>query len=241
MEISLVIFIIFVVFLIRSTFGFGDALTGMPLLVIIIGVQAAAPLLAMLALLMAFLILLKNRQQVSFNMSWKLVLSALAGVPVGLFYLSHLNQTLINILLAVFIITFAGLRLLDIRLKSKSSPLLTYLVGFVSGILGGAYNTNGPPVIMLLSAQNWTAAKFRSTLQSYFFFTGVGLVAGHIAWGNVTAEVLRYSLYGLPALFLAFFLGEFWFRKFNSAKFYRWVYILMILIGAGLIAKVTLG
>jgi len=37
---------------------------------------------------------------------------------------------------------------------------------------------------------------------------------------------------------LAFFLGEFWFRKFNSKKFYRWVYIL---IGAGLIVKVITG
>ena len=241
MEIFLVITIIFFVFLIRATFGFGDAMVGMPLLVVIIGLQATVPLMAMLALLMALMILIKNRQHVSFKMSWKLVASALAGVPLGLFYISHINQALVNILLAVVIITFACLRLFDIRLKSKTPPIVTYLVGFVSGILGGAYNINGPPVIILLSAQNWTAAKFRSTLQGYFFFAGMGMVAGHIAWGNVNAEVFNYFLFGLPPLILAFFLGEFWFRKFNSEKFYRWVYVLMILIGLGLIVKVLAG
>ncbi len=238
MDIFLVTIIIFFAFFIRATFGFGDAMVGMPLLVVIIGLQAAVPLMAMLALLMAFMILAKNRQYVSFKMSWKLVASSLVGVPLGLFYLSYINEALVNILLAVFIITFACLRLLDIRLKLKTPPFVTYLVGFVSGILGGAYNINGPPVIILLSAQNWAAAKFRSTLQGYFFFTGMGMVAGHIAWGNVNAEVFHYFLYGLPALVLAFLLGEFWFAKFKSEKFYRWVYGLMILIGAGLIVKV---
>jgi hypothetical protein len=240
MDLLLLILIIFFAFLIRSTFGFGDALVGMPLLVLVIGVQAAAPLMAMFALLMAFMILIKNRQHVSFKMSWKLVLSALAGVPLGLLYLTYINQVVVNILLAVFIIVFALSRLYNIRMKTKAPAFITYLVGFVSGILGGAYNTNGPPVIMILSAQNWSAEKFRSTLQSYFFFTGIGVVAGHMAWGNVTTEVLKLFLFGLPALILAFFLGEFWFRKFNSAKFYRWVYLLMILIGAGLILKVVL-
>lgn len=240
MDVLLFISIIFFAFLIRSTFGFGDALVGMPLLVLVIGVQAAAPLMAMFALPMAFMILVKNRQHVNFKMSWKLVFSALAGVPLGLLYLTHINQVVVNVLLAVLIIAFALIKLFNIRVKIKTSAFTTYLVGFASGILGGAYNTSGPPVIMLLSAQNWSADKFRSTLQSYFFFTGIGVVAGHLAWGNVNAEVLKLFLYGLPVLILAFFLGEFWFRKFNSAKFYCWVYLLMILIGAGLILKVAL-
>jgi hypothetical protein len=91
---------------------------------------------------------------------------------------------------------------------------------------------------MLLSAQNWPAAKFRSTLQSYFFFTGLGVVGGHIAWGNVTSGVFILYLYGLPALILAWWLGEFLFSKFNTGKFYAWVYLLLVIIGTSLIFKV---
>lgn len=237
MDIFVVVTIIFIAFLIRSTFGFGDALFGMPLLVMVTGIHLAAPLMALLALLMALLILLKNRRFVNFRMSWKLVISALLGVPVGLLYLTRINENIINLVLGIFIIVFAIIRLTEYVPKAKTPAAVTYLTGFVSGILGGAYNTNGPPVIMLLSAQNWPAAKFRSTLQSYFFFTGLGIVGGHIAWGNVTHGVLQLYLYGLPALFIAWWLGERWFSRLKTGKFYRWVYLLLILIGIGLIVK----
>ena len=210
----------------------------MPLLVMIVGVRVAAPLMALFALLMALMILVKNRQHVSFKMSWKLIISALAGVPVGLFYLNNINENIVIVVLAVFIMVFAIVRLLDVRVKTNVSGVINYLVGFISGVLGGAYNTNGPPVIMLLSAQKWSAVKFRSTLQSYFFFTGVGVVAGHIAWGNVNELVMKYFFYGLPALIIAFLLGEFWFGKFNSKKFYNWVYVLLLVIGLSLVGKV---
>jgi len=98
--------------------------------------------------------------------------------------------------------------------------------------------TNGPPVIMLLSAQNWPAQKFRSTLQSYFFFVGISVVGGHLIWGNINEDVLWYFLYSLPFLIIAFFLGEYWFGKIKSEKFYTWVYLLLLIIGMGLMFKV---
>jgi len=238
MDIFYIIIIVFAAFLIRSTFGFGDALVGMPLLVLVVSIQIAAPLMAMLALVMALMILIKNRRHVSFRLTWKLVLSAMAGIPVGLYYLKHINESVISLVLAIFIILFALSRIFEIKIKAKAPPVIYYVVGFISGILGGAYNTNGPPVIMLLSAQNWPAKKFRSTLQSYFFFVGISVVGGHIAFGNITSEVAWYFFYSLPLLLLAFFLGEYLFGKINSEKFYTWVYLLLILIGVGLMLKI---
>jgi len=141
MDIFYIILIVFAAFLIRSTFGFGDALVGMPLLVIIVSIQIAAPLMAMLALVMALMILIKNRRHVSFRLTWKLVISAMAGIPLGLFYLKHNNESIVSLVLAIFIITFALVRIFQIKIKSKTPPIIYYLVGFISGILGGAYNT----------------------------------------------------------------------------------------------------
>ena len=44
MDLFLVFLIIFVAFLVRATFGFGDALVAMPLLTILVGIRLAAPL-----------------------------------------------------------------------------------------------------------------------------------------------------------------------------------------------------
>ncbi len=242
MEFALILLIIFTAFLVRATFGFGDALIAMPLLVLLVGIQTAAPLMALLAFVIAFLIYYKNRKSVRLKITLKLVISGLLGVPLGLFYLTQIDERIINIGLGVILILFAFFRLLNVkfRFKEKSQNVLVYPVGFLSGILGAAYNTNGPPVIMLLSLQNWKATDFRSTLQSYFFFTGIGMVAGHFAWGNVTGEVLTYFLAGLPIIIATFFLGEKLFGKLSSEKFYSWVYFVLLLLGLSLILKVIL-
>ena len=42
-----------------------------------------------------------------------------------------------------------------------------YLVGFLSGGLGGTIGANGPPVIIYTSAQPWSNDKIRVTLQGF--------------------------------------------------------------------------
>lgn len=242
MEFATVLLIIFIAFLVRATFGFGDALIAMPLLVLLIGIQTAAPLMALLAFVIAFLIYFKNRKSVRIKITLKLVVTGIMGVPLGLIYLAKVDQWVINMGLGVILVLFATFKLmkLNFRVDAKAHNILVYPVGLLSGMLGAAYNTNGPPVIMLLSSQNWKAMDFRSTLQSYFFFTGIGVVAGHFAWGNVTKDVLIYFLAALPIIFITFFLGEKWFAKIRNERFYSWVYFVLLLLGVSLILKVLL-
>jgi len=242
MEFMLVLIIIFIAFLVRATFGFGDALIAMPLLVLLVGIQIAAPLMALLAFVIAFLIFIKNRKSTRIKITLKLVISGLIGVPVGLYFLSEIDEGIINIGLGVILVLFALFKLLNIKftLKARTHNILIYPVGFISGMLGAAYNTNGPPVIMLLSSKNWQSGDFRSTLQSYFLFTGIGILAGHLAWGNFTMSVLTYFLAGLPIIIITFFIGEKWAAKLSNEKFYVWVYFVLLLLGVSLLLRVIL-
>jgi uncharacterized membrane protein YfcA len=237
MTLALVAGIVLLVFLIRAIFGFGDALAGMPLLVMLIGVHQAAPLMAMLALVMAAMILIKNLKTVRWDFSLRLILPALVGIPVGLYYLTQIDERIINAVLAAFIIIFSAARMVKISKQINPPGIVTAAVGFVSGVLGGAYNTSGPPVIMLLSAKGMSPQAFRSTLQSFFFSTGVVIVAGHLLWGNVTMDVFNYFWVGLPAVVIAFIAGEKLINRFDANRFYRWVYVLLILIGIALLIK----
>lgn len=237
MEITLVLLVIMLAFMVRATFGFGDALVGMPLLALTIGIRTAAPLMALLALVIALLIFLRYRQWVDFSVSWKLIVAALAGVPVGLLYLTRIDEALVNLILGAIVVVFVLSRWRGWKPKRMLPGAVTWITGFFSGILGAAYNTNGPPVIMLLSARGWSPAVFRATLQSYFFFTGLGVVAGHIAWGNVDREVLIYFLAGLPVVLFSFFLGDRIFVRLRADRFYGWVYAVLLVLGCSLIVK----
>ncbi len=60
MEFVLVLRIIFIAFLVRTTFGVGGALIATPLLILLVGIQSAAPLMGLLAFVIAFLINYNN-------------------------------------------------------------------------------------------------------------------------------------------------------------------------------------
>jgi hypothetical protein len=224
--------------MVRATFGFGDALVAMPLLSFLVGIRLAAPLMAMLALVIAFLIFNRNHRQVNYKMAGKLAFSALFGIPVGLIYLKSTGENVINLVLGIFIIVFVIFRWGKFVIAKRSPKILTYITGFVSGMLGAAYNTSSPPAIMLLTSEKYPPVQFRATLQAFFMFSGLGVVGGHFISGNIDNKVLSYFLGGLPLVFISFYTGEWLQRKCDTEKFYLWVYVLLALLGLSLILKV---
>lgn len=241
MDLFLVFLIIFAAFLVRATFGFGDALVAMPLLTIIMGIRLAAPLMAILALVIATMIFFRNRREVNFKMAGKLAFASLLGIPIGLFYLKNTGENVINLFLGIIIVVFVIFKWGKFVIFKQQHGITTYIAGFAGGMLGAAYNTSAPPVIMLLTTKNYQPAEFRATLQAFFMFSGIGVVAGHIIAGNIDHRVLNYFLGGLPLVFASVFIGEWLHQKFDAEKFYAWIYTLLALLGLMLIFKVILG
>lgn len=133
--------------LVRGTFGFGDAILGMPLLALVVPLTFATPLMALVGPTIAVMILAREWRAMDFRGAFVLIVSTIAGIPVGLVLLKRLDERIVNVVLAAVIILFALYSLLKrglLRLKtSRAAPIF----GFIAGILGGAYNTNGPPVV----------------------------------------------------------------------------------------------
>ena len=216
---------------IRSTFGFGDALIAMPLLAVFVGIGTATPLVAMLAISIAFIILLGNWRSVRIKSAWRLIVSTLAGIPVGLLFLKGAYENLLKIILAFIIIGFAVYHLFKPKLMMIRSDKLAFVFGFIAGILGGAYNTNGPPVVIYGSLRRWPPESFRATLQGYFFTTGLLIVISHASVGLWTPQVIMYYLLCLPVVFFAIWIGGRLHHTLPKGKFDRYVHILMILVG----------
>ena len=83
--------------LLRSTFGFADAMFAMPLLAVIIGLKTATPLMAIVAMTISTSILIKNWRDVQIKSAWRLFISSLAGIPLGLWFLKGTHDTLMKL------------------------------------------------------------------------------------------------------------------------------------------------
>ena len=179
----------------------------MPLLALFIDIKIATPLMALIAFFIAISILIKTRDKVEFNSVWRLIVASLVGIPIGLWYLDDINENIIKLILGIIILLFAGYNLIKPKLHQLKSEKYAWIFGFIAGILGGAYNTNGSPIVIYSSLKKWNPQNFRATLQGYFFTTGILLVVSHGIAGNYTNEVLTYFAYCLPVVLLAVIIG----------------------------------
>ena len=238
MEVKIIIIILGIVFistLTRSTFGFGDALIAMPLLSLFINIKIATPLIALIAFFIAISILIKNLKRVEFKSAWRLILSSLVGIPIGLWYLKDINENVIKLILGVIILFFAIYNLVKPKLVELKTEIYSWIFGFFAGILGGAYNTNGPPIVIYSSLKKWNPQNFRATLQGYFFTTGILVIIGHGLAGNFTTEVLKYFTYCIPIVLIAVIIGARINKKIPLEKFHKYIYLILVILGTALI------
>jgi uncharacterized membrane protein YfcA len=239
-NLAAVLAIVFLAGLVRGAFGFGDALLGMPLLALFVPLTFATPLMALVGPSLAVLILIKEWRSMDIRGAGVLIASTIVGIPVGLFGLKHVDGRIVNLVLAAVIIAFALYNLLRpglLRLRTaRSAPLF----GLVAGVLGAAYNTNGPPVIFYGALRGWPPESFRATLQGYFLPTGSAILIGQGIAGMLRKPVLTTYIYALPVLALAVVLGRAIGSRIPAAKYAGWIYALMLGAGATLLVKTVL-
>ena len=233
--IAIVAVIIFISTLTRSTLGFGDGLLGMPLLTMVIGIEAATPLIAFVATTIAVIILRSNWHQVDIRIAWRLIISSLVGIPVGLFLLTNIPDTIVKSALGVVLIMFGLYNWFTPKLPELQDERYAYIFGFVAGVLGGAYNTNGPPVVIYGTLRRWPPGLFRATLQAYFFPTGFMILLGHGVAGLWTRDVIILYACVLPVVVLAIWLGGTLIQHIATEQFSRAVYGFLVFIGTAII------
>jgi uncharacterized protein len=221
---------------VRSALGFGDAVVAMPLLAVCLGLKTATPLVAIIGPTLALLLLARHWAKVDWKAGARLVAASVVGIPLGILLLAKAPEGPLLLALGTIVLLYglAGLVRPGARMKGEK-PGLTYLVGLVAGVLGGAYNTNGPPVVVYGMLKDWPAERFRATLQGYFLPTGLLIMLGHGAAGFWTGPVLRLYAFSLPALLLGAGLGDRAGRRISEGSFRKLLSISLAAMGLSLI------
>lgn len=225
--------------LVRSAFGFGEALIAVPLLAFWIPLREAAPLALLFSITVASVVIVHDWKKIHFTSATGLVLASLPGLPLGLLLITRGHPALVKPILGALIIAFSLWSLTARRapiLRTDGWPLLA-VCGFCAGILGGAYAMNGPPLILYGALRRWPARQFRATLQAYFLPAGLLVAAGYWIAGLWVPEVFRLYLISLPALIPAMILGTLINRRLHGDVFLKFVYVGLIVIGGFLVAQ----
>ncbi len=231
----LVTFIVFLAIFTQAASGFGLALVSMPLLVMFMGIKTATPLIALVGGVSEVFMLLHYRHALNFRAVVGLSLASLVGIPLGVAALDWVNTEVITAVLGIIVILYSLYALLRFRLPTLRSHKWAYSFGFIGGILSGAFNASGPPVVIYGTCRNWPPAEFKGNLQAFFFLNSFITVIAHATSGNFTPLVWQNVLWGLPGAFLGMYVGFKLDGRIHPEQFRKIVLILLLILGARLL------
>src|SRR5579863_8775524 len=92
--------VLFLATVIRSAFGFGEALVAVPLLALAIPVELAAPVAVLVSITVALVVVLQDWRHIHLRSAGWLVLSTLFGIPFGLLILKAVPEAIVKTVLA---------------------------------------------------------------------------------------------------------------------------------------------
>ncbi|KAA3660659.1 MAG: sulfite exporter TauE/SafE family protein [Chloroflexi bacterium] len=231
----LVTFIVFLAIFTQAVSGFGLALVSMPLLLLFMDIKVATPLIALVGGISEIFLLLHYRHALNFKAVLGLALASLVGIPVGVAALDRVDAEVITTGLGILVILYSLYALFRFKLPTLTNLTWTIGFGFFGGILSGALNASGPPIVIFGTCRNWQPAEFKGNLQAFFLFNSFMTFFAHLANGNFTPIVLQNTLWGLPGAFLGMYLGFKLDGRLNPDQFRKIVLVLLLILGGRLL------
>ncbi|HHN63957.1 MAG TPA: sulfite exporter TauE/SafE family protein [Nitrospirae bacterium] len=235
METLIIGVVIFLSSFLQGMFGFAFVLFSMPLLLLFLSIKFVAPLIALFLPSVTGLLVVKFRLRFSYREVAPLIIGTLIGIPIGIYLLNEFSDRMMKSILGIFLVSYA---LYSLKVKGVSWRLpswTAYLFGLLSGILGGAYNTTGPPAAMYIANREWPKLDVVSSMNFFIFTTSIMVLLFHLISGNITAEIFMRFLTLIPVMVLGMLAGIYGNRKLSDERYRKGLFILLIIMGIMLI------
>lgn len=240
MELLFIAIIVALATFTQAVTGFGLALVSMPLLVGMIGIRQAAPLIALVGIASQLIMIARYRQRVVWGDIRELAVGSVIGIPLGVLALTTINETLVTLILGLVILAYVAYALTAAnrpppRLKGGS---VAYGAGLTGGLLTGAYNSGGPPLVIYGSARRWSPLTFKGNIQALLVVHSITAIISHSVAGNMARSVLELFAVMVPVLVMATLAGFVLDQVINPRRFHQLVLLLLTVLGLRLILGV---
>ena len=225
---------------IQTMTGFGFSLFAVPIMSMVIPTEAAVVIAASLSTMTSGGQAWTERHHRDNPTVVRIILSALIGMPLGLYVLEVTSSQQLKIGLAVVIVVFLMINLRGVRLDHASRPL-DIVAGFVAGVLSTSLSTNGPPLAMALHARHLPAPVFRGTIATILCTIGLISVVLFAVTGHYTTEIGWALLIVIPAMVIGFLVGHRLRTRIDHVLFRRLVTLLLAITAAVTLVSAALG
>lgn len=206
--------------LVRGFTGFGAALTYIPLMSAVYGPQVAVPSFVIADTVTGFAFVASAWRKAQWGEVLPMALAAIVAGQFGTLILQYADPVFLRWVLSLFIGGAVALLAAGWRYHGKPSLLLTVAVGTLSGLLGGALQITGPPIIVYWLGGMMTPDIVRANFFGFFSLFSTASVVTYAAHGLMTTLVLTLAAFVTPVSMLGMAAGSYLFG-YASERVYR--------------------
>ncbi|WP_430883116.1 sulfite exporter TauE/SafE family protein [Fusibacter sp. JL216-2] len=237
MTILLGFLVVFASSCVQGMTSFGFSLLAVPLLGLFMPLDIIVPMLVLYSLLMNFMILIKLKAKPDFKAIGIILTTGIIATPLGAKLLMTANPDILKFVVGIIIFVSGIFMYKGYKVKMGSKTLSFLTTGFMSGLLNGSISMSGPPVILFMTNEGVEKKQFRTNLTSYFFILNIITVGIFYLNGQLGAQVIKTSVYLLPALVIGVLSGVSLGNKANEDKFRT--FTIMMIMAMGLLSIVS--
>jgi uncharacterized membrane protein YfcA len=221
--------------------GFGFGLVAVPLLSLVLPVKEAVAIQLPFSVFLVVVNSCRYGKFIKWNELKPLFIGSAAAIPVGVYSLNLLPDTLMKRALALFV----GLVILFDYTAQGQGKLGKFsqtgqggiILGMISGWFIGAYTTGGPPAVIYATARFQEPRQAKGAMGLYFLATDVLIVLLFTLTGLLTLELFFQSLRYTPAVLLGFLVGVCVFKNITRGTYIIGVHCLLFMAAIMLCAR----
>ena len=217
--------------LIKGTLGFGMPMVALPIIAFTIPATTAMILLCAPIFLTNFL-QIKFREGISSYRFLSMFLFLVFGLIIGARLILEINLNTITQIIALSIIFAALVNCFGFKITNINDThekIITSIIGFGSGILGGLSTFYGPPMLAYIVAVDLPKEKFVRTVSTMYFIGSFPLYGSLIYYGFASKEDLLFSIFLIVPAFLGQQIGTRIRDKINQKQFRTSILILSLI------------
>ena len=241
LEIVFAALVLVIAYAVRGATGFGGQAIAVPMLALVLPLQAVVPAITVLTALSSFTYWRRDRDKIEWGEIARLLPFTLIGVAAGLYVFQQVDPGTLTRAFGGFVILYA---LFSLRSASvmPAPPRFARLIGaflsVASGALGAIFGAAaGPLYVIYFNMLRLEKAVFRATVTTILMFQAVARIAGYAQLGFYDQTVLLLIVAGLPLMLIGSGLGGVISGRIEQHVFNRCVAALLLVSGVALILK----
>lgn len=212
-------------------FGFGISIMAILLHIMPTGGEATT-LSGILAFVCGIGTAIKYRHHLHLSRLLALLLSFSLFAAVSVWSISVIDARMLKKMVgAVLILLSLYFFFTDGGFHIRPSRLTNFVVGMLSGLMGGLFAMQGPPAVVYVLSITKSKEEYTSNIQWYLIFTNIILTSLRAGNGYLTEFVGECILYSLPAIFVGVYIGSKVYFRINIRILKRAVYFFLAISG----------